>query len=88
MKRGCEVRVHDALRKAFIKYNAYADPFTLMEIENFVTAALKDGPESSSMRTLIDNLEVILRRSEDPDAEGKARQIAEYVIQLCSSGCS
>lgn len=81
------MRVHDALRKAFTKYNAYADPFTLMELETFVQAAVREGPQGNSMKSLVDNIEVILRRSEDPDAETKAREIADYVLQLCSSGC-
>lgn len=82
------MRPHDALRKAFVKYNAYADPFTLMELETFVVAASKEGPDGPSFRNLVDNIGVILRRSEDPDAEGKALEIARYVLELCSKGCS
>ncbi|MFP3286646.1 MAG: hypothetical protein RXP86_05290 [Acidilobus sp.] len=82
------MRVHDALRKAFTKFNAYADPFTLMELEGFVLSALKEGEPGQAQRTLIDNVRDVLARSDDPDPEGRAKAIVEYILQLCSRGCT
>ncbi len=82
------MRVHDALRKAFIKFNAYADPFTLMELEPFVLTAMKEGKGGSAARSLIDNVRTILVRSEDPDPDNRARAIVDYVMRLCDGGCT
>ncbi|MGC9072379.1 MAG: hypothetical protein ACP5HK_06810 [Acidilobus sp.] len=82
------MRVHDALRKAFTKYNAYADPFTLMELESFVISAIRDGEGSAAQRSLTDNVRLILARSDDPDPDGKAKAIVNYVLELCYRGCS
>ncbi len=82
------MRVHDALRKAFTRFNAYADPFTLMELETFVLSAVKDGKDSTAARSLIDNVRSILVRSEDPDPENRAKAIVEYVLRLCDGGCT
>ncbi len=79
------MRVHDALRKAFTKYGAYADPWALMELEQFVTAALRG--DQNSLRALTDNLEILIKRSEDPNASEKAKEIVDYVLRMCSSGC-
>ncbi|MGC9209970.1 MAG: hypothetical protein ACP5FT_01705 [Acidilobus sp.] len=82
------MRVHDALRKAFTRYNAYADPFTLMELESFVLSALRDGLGSTAEKSLVDNVKTILERADDPDPDGKARAIVSYVLELCSRGCT
>lgn len=79
------MRVHDALRRAFAKYGAYADPWTLMELEQFVASALRGG--SSSLENLVTNVEAVLARSEDPDARAKAREIVSYVLELCRERC-
>ena len=79
------MRVHDALRRAFAKYGAYADPWTLMELEQFVASALRGG--SSGLENLVTNVEAVLARSEDPDARAKAREIVSYVLELCRERC-
>lgn len=82
------MRAHDALRRAFTKFNAYADPFTLMELEPFVLTAVKEGENGQAIRSLIDNVRVILARSDDPDPDNRAKAIVEYVIRLCGGGCT
>ena len=80
------MRIHDALRRAFAKYGAYADPWTLMELEQFVASALRGG-EGSSLENLVTNVEAVLARSEDPNARDKAKEIVSYVLELCRERC-
>ncbi|MGC8572867.1 MAG: hypothetical protein C0172_01550 [Caldisphaera sp.] len=82
------MRAHDALRKAFIKFNVPADPYSLMELESFVISSRNKGKNSSNYISLISNLETMLVRQEIENASQISKKIADFVLDLCKDGCS
>jgi len=82
------LKAQDALRKAFLKFDAWIDPYSLMELEPFVIGSVNSRAfRERNYESLISNLVRILKSQEIEDADTKAREIAEYIIFMCRKGC-
>ncbi|PMP90390.1 MAG: hypothetical protein C0171_05150 [Caldisphaera sp.] len=84
------MKAHDALRKAFIKYNIGADPYSVMELETFVISSRNEkqnGLSGKNYQSLVSNLLDLLNREEVENPDILAKKIADYVLILCEKGC-
>ncbi len=81
------MKAHDALRKTFLRFNIQADPYTLLELENFVIVSRNKDKNSKYYQTLVSNLELVLTRQEIDNAKDISKKMADYIMNLCKDGC-